>query len=143
MADSEQMTWQPITEAQLRDEINRGVANMTIEQSRLWDAIRVTPQKWKLSPWGDLGGGFWIVAIVGQTIIWFNDIEDGFNHSGYSLLSVIDDYWCNQDELNWTVQNLLDEIQTGKLSGYKAGPPQPIDDPSDPHKSPVGREFES
>ena len=137
------MTWQPITEAQLWDEVNRGVANMTIEQSRLWNRIHVTPQKWKLSPWGDLGGGFWIVAIVGQTVVWFNDIEDGFNRSGCSVLGIINDYWCNQDELNWTVQYLLDEIRTGTPSGYRAGPPQTIDEPSDPPKSPVGREYES
>jgi hypothetical protein len=138
-----QMTWQPITETQLWDEINRGVANMTIEQCRLWDAIHVLPLKWSLSPWGDHGGGFWIVAIVGQTVVWYNDIEDGFNRSTYSQFGVINDYRCNQDELNWTVRCLFDEIQSGRLSGYNAGPPQSIDEPSDAPKSPVGREFKS
>ena len=135
------MTWQPITEAQLSDEINRSVANMTLEQRRLWDAIHVLPQKWKLSPWGDVGGGFWIVAIIGQTVAWYNDIEDGFNRSSYSQMGVINDYWCNQDNLNWTIQYLLDEIQYGKLSGYKSGPPETIDEPLDAPKSLVGREF--
>ena len=137
------MTWQPITEIQLWDEINRGVANMTVKQSRLWNAICVTPQKWKLSPWGDLGGGFWIVAIIGQTVVWYNDIEDGFNRSGYLQMGVINDYWCNRDDLNWTVQCLLDEIQSGKPLGYKVGPPETIDEPGDATKSPVGRKFES
>jgi|688.fasta_scaffold340213_2 hypothetical protein len=137
------MTWQPINEAQLLDEIKRGVASMTLEQSRLWDAIRVLPQKWKLSPWGDLGGGFWVVAIVGQAVVWYNDIEDGFNRSGYLQLGVINDYWCNQDDLNWTVQCLLHEIQTGKISGYTVGTPEAIDEPSDAPKSPIGRQFES
>ena len=137
------MTWQPITEIQLWDEINRGVASMTVKQSRLWNAICVTPQKWKLSPWGDLGGGFWIVAIIGQTVVWYNDIEDGFNRSGYLQMGVIKDYWCNRDDLNWTVQCLLDEIQSGKPLGYKVGPPETIDEPSDAPKSPVGRKFES
>ena len=104
------MTWQPITEEQLSDEINRGVTKMTLEQFRLWEAIHVLPQKWKLSPWGDLGGGFLIVAIVGQTVVWYNDIEGGFNRSVYLQLGVINNYWCNQDELNWTVQCLLDVI---------------------------------
>jgi hypothetical protein len=104
------MTWQPITEEQLSDEINRGVTKMTLEQFRLWEAIHVLQQKWKLSPWGDLGGGFLIVAIVGQTVVWYNDIEGGFNRSVYLQLGVINNYWCNQDELNWTVQCLLDVI---------------------------------
>jgi len=118
------MTWRPISNNELGDQINRGISNMTVQQERLWNTIQVTPQKWKLPPWGDPGGGFWIVAIAGQSVVWFNDIENGFNRSGCSQLGLIDEYWCNQDELNWTVQYLLDEIQTGERLGYKSGPPR-------------------
>lgn len=119
-------TWRPISEAELWDEINRGCEKMTEAQRRLWEAIKVSPQKWLQHPWGDQGGGFWVVAVLGQIIVWFNDIEDGFNRSYYTEYGVIRDYWCNQDELGWTVQHLLDEIQTGHASGGLAGPPQPI-----------------
>lgn len=133
------MTWQPIAEAHLLEEIDRGVARMTIEQLRLWDTIKIAPQKWRLSPWADIGGGFWAVAIVGQTVVWFNDIENGFNRSRYSRLGVIDEYWCNQDEVNWTVQQILNEIHTGELSGYHAGPPKPVAEPSGQPEPPVAR----
>jgi hypothetical protein len=99
---------------------------MTVAQRQLWDAIKVPPHKWHLHPWGDQGGGFWVVALLGRTVVWFNDIEDGFNRSQYKQYGDISDYWCNQDELSWTVQHLLDEIQSGKSSGGFAGPPEPI-----------------
>jgi hypothetical protein len=57
------------------------------------------------------GGGFWVVAIVGQTVIWYNDIEEGFNRSRYSAYGTIDDYWCNHDELEITVQYLMSAIE--------------------------------
>jgi len=120
--------WQPITEKELQDEINRSVRAMTPEQRRLWDVISVAPGKWMLPPWGDMGAGFWVVAITGSTVIWFNDIEDGFNRSGYSRFGVIDAYRCNQDQLQWTIQSVLDEIRTGRRSGSHAGPPQPLVD---------------
>lgn len=103
------MTWKAITEAAIQEEIRQGLDAMTPEQRRLWDSICITPKKWRLSPWGDAGGGFWAVAIAGKKVIWYNDIEDGFNCSPYSEAGVIDEYWCNQDELQWTVGRLLAE----------------------------------
>lgn len=90
----------------------------------MWEVISVSPSKWTLPPWGDMGGGFWVVAITGRTVVWFNDIEDGFNRSEYSRFGIIDAYRCNQNQLQWTIQAILDEIRTGQSSGSYAGPPQ-------------------
>jgi hypothetical protein len=120
------MVWQPITEADLEDKINRACEQMSLQQRRLWEAIKVLPQKWRLHPWGDEGGGFWVVAVLGQTVVWFNDIENGFNRSRYIEQGAIKDYWCNQDNLGLVVQYLLDEIQTGRPSGPFLGPPQAL-----------------
>jgi hypothetical protein len=54
--------WQPISEAELWNEINHAVREMTLEQRRLWATISVSPSKWMLPPWGDMGAGFWVVA---------------------------------------------------------------------------------
>jgi len=35
----------------------------------LWNTIRVEPQKSKLNPWGDMGGGFWVVGLSGRHVI--------------------------------------------------------------------------
>jgi hypothetical protein len=116
-----------ISEQWLRDRINRGYDQMTEPQRRLWNAIKVKPHKWQLHPWGDMGNGFWVVAILGQTVVWFNDMEIGFNSSPYSEYGTISEYRCNQDELQWQVESLFDQIQTGIASRGNFGPPQPID----------------
>jgi len=46
------------------------------------------------------------VGIIGRSVIWYNDIEDGFNISKYATYGRIDEYWCNQDELLITVKRL-------------------------------------
>ena len=65
----------------------------------LWGRIKVNPRKWQLPPWGDAGGGFWVVAVVGQQCVYYNDIEGGFNDSPYSLWGHIGEYGCNQTDL--------------------------------------------
>jgi hypothetical protein len=63
-----------------------------------WDRIHVEPQKWRCSPWGDEAGGFWAVAVDDDQVLWFNDIEEGFNWSRYTSHGTIDEYLCNQTE---------------------------------------------
>jgi hypothetical protein len=122
-------SWEPMSEADLLALINVSRERMSVAQARLWDAICITPERWRQHPHGDEGGGFWAVAVLGRNVVWYNDIEDGFNRSRYTLYGTIDAYWCNQDRLEWTVQHLLNLVREGQDSGPFAGPPQPGDWP--------------
>ena len=72
-----------------------GEAEMALRELRLWDLIRIHPIKWQLPPWGDQGNGFWVVAIFGRNVVWYNDIEEGFNRSPYANRGIFGDYRCN------------------------------------------------
>ena len=120
------MAWKAMTESELRDEINAAWERMSIPQKRLWESIRIRPAKWAQHPYGNQGSGFWAVAVLGQTVVWYNDVENGFNRSRYTRWGEIDQYWCDQNQLEWTVQCLLDEID-GKGSAFgHLGPPLPL-----------------
>lgn len=106
--------WEPISEAALRIRIAQGKARMSSAQLRLWNLIRVEPAKWKQEPYGKNGGGFWAVGVIGKSVIWYNDLEDGFNRSSYSSFGTIDDYWCNQDELEVAIGFLLNALESGQ-----------------------------
>jgi hypothetical protein len=115
--------WTPITREELQHQITNGEAAMDSAALMTWHAIRLEPAKWQLHPYGDEGGGFWVVAILGQHVLWFNDIEWGFNLSRYTTLGLIDEYWCNQDELEHSIFQIQHLITNGKLPG-SFGPPK-------------------
>lgn len=102
--------------------IAEGECEMAPRELRLWELVRIPPVKWQLSPWGDHGGGFWVVAIFGRNVIWYNDIEEGFNRSPYEKAEIIGDYRCDQCGLQAPVYDLLNEIDTGLKAGW-FGPP--------------------
>lgn len=132
MLDQEQqgvtVTWKSISEVELWDELNTAEDRMTLSQRRFWEAIRIIPEKWRQSPWGDKGDGFWVVAIIGRNVVWYNDIEEGFNRSVYRAYGEIEEYWCNQDELEVSIQRLIDMVETGVDSAPRAGPPEPLNE---------------
>jgi len=105
--------WEPIAKTALQARIAQGVARMTGAQRRLWHAIEIEPVRWEQHPYGDPGGGFWVVAIIGGTVVWYNDIEEGFNRSAYSRFGIIDEYFCNHDELELTIQYVASAIDGG------------------------------
>lgn len=111
--------WSPTTIEELLEEVRCGEARLPKELLRLWEAIRVEFRKWGLHPWGDEGGGFWVVGLIGDHVLWYNDIEGGFNWSRYSQFGEIGEYWCNQDELNHSIfqlrQRLDDDCAPPKL----------------------------
>jgi hypothetical protein len=115
--------WVPISEAALLERVNQGRAAMSETSRRLWDAVRIPPEKWQQHPYGDEGGGFWVVGLIGRTAIWFNDIEDGFNRSAYLTYGTLQDYWCNEDELNVTMEYLANALSGGRdLAQMRSGP---------------------
>jgi hypothetical protein len=118
------MNWQPIPEAKLWDLINAAWDRMSPPQKQLWEVIKIAPEKWQEPSYGQAGDGFWVVGLIGRSIVWYNDIEDGFNRSRYIRHGTIAEYWCNQDELEVTVQRILDEIRTGSDPGPLVGPPR-------------------
>lgn len=102
--------WTPILLSELEECILRGESKLKIELLNFWNLIKITPQKWREDEYGIEGGGFWVVAIFGTEVIYYNDIEEGFNISEYEVHGEIKDYLCNQSELDWVIIELYERI---------------------------------
>jgi hypothetical protein len=120
------MAWEPITEEKIRHMLEAAWDRMNGHQRRLWAAICIIPEKWQQHPYGDEGDGFWAVALLGRTVVWYNDIEGGFNRSRYTHYGTIDDYWCDQSELESAIEGILYTLESGRYAGPAAGPPEPF-----------------
>ena len=75
--------------------------------------VAVDPVKWQQCPWGR-DGGFWALAIVGNRVLWYNDIEGGFNVSRFVNVGTIpgNEYWCNQDSLCLALHRLASDDES-------------------------------
>ena len=103
--------WIPISLTELHFEIQKHETELNGELLNFWQLIKIEPEKWQEVEYGNEGGGFWVVAICGRNIIWYNDIENGFNISTYSNYGKIDEYICNKDQINWTIMELFSKIK--------------------------------
>lgn len=103
--------WAPIPLHKLEILILQGELELEKEPLNLWNLIKIPPVKWQEKKHGDLGGGFWVVAIFGNEVIYYNDIEDGFNISEYESYGLIKEYRCNQYELNHVVVQLYEKVK--------------------------------
>ena len=78
---------------------------------KFWDYIKIAPEKWEEKTMGKEGGGFWVVAILGKSVIYYNDIEGGYNRSTFTNYGAIDKYECGQLELHEMIESLFYEIE--------------------------------
>jgi hypothetical protein len=114
--------WKPISLPELQALITSDVDACTDEQRAWFARVAFAPEKWSQSPWGDLGGGFWAVAVDEDRVLWYNDIEDGFNVSYFTRRGEIpgDEYWCDKSSLGPALRALPDG------PGGRWGPPEPL-----------------
>src|SRR5512140_536940 len=118
------MDWKPISLSELESMVFGDLEDCSDQQRDFFTRVRITPHKWHLSPWGDEGGGFWAVAVYETRVLWFNDIEDGFNVSTFEVRGEIPEgeYGCNEDPLR--VALLLLEGKTGQRRGSAKSHPE-------------------
>jgi len=116
------MTWEPTTREEIDARIVEELAECSPDLRAYFNRVRIVPEKWKQSPYGDRGGGFWVGACDEKRVLWWNEIEEGWNVSDYMTHGTIpaDQYWCNQDPLKWALPVL------SGAPGITAGPPQPL-----------------
>jgi hypothetical protein len=112
------MPWPSL--AELQEMIQADLADASDEERAMFARVVIPPEKWRQTPYGDEEGGFWAVAVYENRVLWYNNIEEGFNVSTFSSHGEIpeDEYWCNQDRLHWALPNLM-----GEPGGWKMGPP--------------------
>jgi len=116
------MTWSPLTREELETLVERELADCSDDQRAYFKSVAFEPTKWSQSPYGDDGAGFWAVAADDHRVLWYNDIEEGFNVSTFTERGTIptSEYWCNHDALKFALPALMG----GRV--WKAGPPRPL-----------------
>ncbi|MFD1983404.1 hypothetical protein ACFSOZ_12070 [Mesorhizobium newzealandense] len=112
-------------EAALWDSINAGRDRMNFAQKRLWDAIRINPERWTHISANEAEHSFWVVALIGQNVVSYNDFEHGFDRSTFIRFGEIAELGWGQADLDATVQDILNELEFGHPTTSRVSAPQP------------------
>lgn len=77
-----------MSEEDIWDEINAAWSRMSFEQRRLWEMVKIMPEKWAFDQ--KTPHGTWVVAILGRMIIRYDDTDwGGFTLSLWTKHGVI------------------------------------------------------
>ncbi|MBA1145341.1 hypothetical protein [Mesorhizobium neociceri] len=114
-----------MNEAALWDLINASQERMTIAQRRLWDVIGIDPEQWMhRSPPGD-NRQIWVVALIGRSVISYNEFEHGFDRSRFDRYGEIAELGWGQADLEVAVQDILNELEHGHPTAPRVSSPRP------------------
>lgn len=95
-------TWQPITANELESLIDRQLQDCTPEQQELFRRFRVPLRPTPIERYGQLESVF-VAARRGGEVMYYEDVEDGFNFSPLTPDGRIAEHRCNQDELRYAL----------------------------------------
>ena len=90
--------WQPATIEEVKEIVVRDLKDCDAEQLAAFDKYRVEPFSAPLVRYGQLESVV-VVARNDDRVIYYEDVEEGFNISPISTDGRVLEHWCNQDEL--------------------------------------------
>jgi hypothetical protein len=90
--------WHPITAEEMLSVIDRELQDCTLEQRRVLDRYRVALRPTLIERYGKLGSVF-VVAQRGEEVMYWEDIEEGFNVSRLTPDGQIAEHGFEQDKL--------------------------------------------
>jgi len=91
-------TWCPITAEELQSLIDEQLRECTDAEREIFERYRVLLRPTPLERFGKPDSVF-VVARRGNEVMYYEDIEEGFNLSPLTADGRIAQRWCNQDEL--------------------------------------------
>jgi hypothetical protein len=95
--------WEPISEVELSELLQHQLAECPPAVAAIFEAHRVPPYRAPIRRNDRLESVF-IVAQRGPEVMYFEDVEEGFNFSPLSDAGEILEHWCNQDELKYALR---------------------------------------
>ncbi len=55
----------------------------------------------------EVDDGFWVVAVIGNKVLWYNHVEQGFNVSPFSSYGCIDKYESRKDDFDVAFKKVM------------------------------------
>jgi len=76
----------------------------------MWERTQILPEKWIAPTYGTAPKGFWVVAVIGQAAVWYDDIEDGFVVTECVRFGTIGGNPSGETSLEGAIQELINRL---------------------------------
>jgi hypothetical protein len=96
------MNWNPPTADAVKEIIQADLATCNDQQTAMFERYAVEPYLAPILRYGEMERVF-VVARKGDEVIYWEDVEGGFNLSTVSSDGKILQHFCNQDELRFAL----------------------------------------
>jgi hypothetical protein len=96
-------TWKPISASELKELLRRQLGECSPEQVATFETVRVEPYQVPIVRNGSVEQVF-VVARKGPQVMYYEDVEEGFNISKLTSDGAIAEPGFEQDELKWALQ---------------------------------------
>jgi len=103
------MTWQPATIQEVEKIIEEDAISFDEEQAKAWGKYKVVPYRASISRHDEIESVV-VVARKDDHVIYWEDIEEGFNTSPIDSAGTILEHWCNQDCLSVALNSWIPSI---------------------------------
>jgi hypothetical protein len=106
--------WKAISLETLKRHIQLQEFLLTEEEKAFWHFIRIEPEKWIHSAYYHERVEFFVIAVFGRRVIYYNDIEEGFNISEFDEYGKLKGGGANQNDFHNYISHLFTFISSGK-----------------------------
>ncbi|HZS95675.1 MAG TPA: hypothetical protein VFA40_02750 [Terriglobales bacterium] len=114
--------WQRATVEYVKELVDGDLQDCDETQLALFERVAVEPYRAPITRYGNIDTVV-VVARNGDEVIYYEDVEEGFNVSPIGPEGMILEHWCNQDELRFALNYWIE----GRTPSGKFGPAQPIE----------------
>lgn len=108
--------WQPATVDEVRQIVNRDLKACDAEQVATFERYAVEPCVVPIVRYGKKESVI-VVARKANEVIYWEDVEGGFNLSPVDVNGQILEHWCNQDELGFALNAWIEGTEPHGRSG--------------------------
>jgi len=115
------MKWRPATVEEVKKIVQDGLAECDDEQLVAFKSYAVEPYVAPILRYGAMEIAI-VVARRGDEVIYWEDVEGGFNLSPVGTDERILEHWCNQDELRFALNAWIE----GRARTVRLGPAKPL-----------------
>lgn len=78
-----------LSEVKFYDILLKEEADLRPKAERMWDVVKIEPERWTARRYGSEAPSFWVIGLFGKRVIWYNEIEREFTVSSFETYGEI------------------------------------------------------